>query len=129
MRVPDRAEALAPKPVPSKICSEKFARLLRDSFSLFFNVIQAVIRVSGRRFQWLSRPFKDLLRAHDCLREISGNRCSTSQTFIRRLEDSARKNDLLQPPLPETTSQDNVSVTLGTSHGEKPYTCVMNLLY
>jgi hypothetical protein len=50
--------------------------------------------------------------------ERSGNRCSTSPTFTRRLEDSARKNDLLQPPLPETTSQDNVSVTLGTSHGE-----------
>ena len=39
-------------------------------FSLSSNVIQVVIRVSGRRFQWLSRPFKDLLRAHDCLREI-----------------------------------------------------------
>jgi hypothetical protein len=71
MRVAHRAEALAQtcakqKSVPSRNSREA----LEKFFSLFFNVIQAVIRVSGRRFQWLSRPFKDLLRAHDCLREI-----------------------------------------------------------
>jgi hypothetical protein len=64
-----RAQTLAESTLSENYFVTKLLRILRDSF-LSFNVIQAIIRVSRRQIQWLSRPFKDLLRAHDCLREI-----------------------------------------------------------
>jgi hypothetical protein len=69
-------------------------------------------------FQWLSRPFKDLLRAHGCLRKDLAIAVQLVRLSFEGLKIQLEKNDLLQPPLPGTTFQDNVLVTMGTRHGE-----------
>jgi hypothetical protein len=128
-RVSHRAEAASRTRAKQKLISmAKFVRYREILFSLSSMSYRQSLESRDVDFNGCLGPLRT-----SCVlttaSERSGNRCSTSPTFIRRLEDSARKNDLLQPPLPETNFSGQCLDHLGHKPWRKLYPCVINLLY